>query len=285
MTKNQPAEGVLLPGPSPAIEVDHQSHRAGLIRRRRNQLGTRWRKLTPGAQAVVVLAVLRHDQRLVDMAGGNHISASAVRRCVKETIELLAVRAPRLDRALKKIARSGGVVVLLDGTLIRTGHCAGTDNRKNFSRKHKAHGLLSPALTEEKGNLIWISPAKPGRSSEITAARHNKITSHLCRAPAPPHRRGEGSESPAQPRTCRRRARLREPEVLALPDQDPHERPARHHPPAGPVRPRKHRNPPVTDDLPKKIAPPEDGYVSSSSTSRPCHVRYFGVLLLANGGH
>lgn len=56
------------------------------------------------------------------------------------------------------------------------------DNRKNFSGKHKAHGLLFLALTDEKGNLIWISAAKPGRSSEITAARHNKITSHLREA-------------------------------------------------------------------------------------------------------
>ncbi|MGW3635603.1 transposase family protein [Streptomyces sp. NPDC005122] len=47
------------------------------------------------------------------------------------------------------------------------------------SGKHKAHGLLFLALTDEKGNLIWISAAKPGRSSEITTARHNKITEHL----------------------------------------------------------------------------------------------------------
>ncbi|MGC9535587.1 hypothetical protein [Streptomyces sp. UG1] len=40
-----------------------------------------------------MLAVLRHDQRLADMAGGNHVPASTVRRWVKETIELLAVRA------------------------------------------------------------------------------------------------------------------------------------------------------------------------------------------------
>ncbi|MGW2893014.1 transposase family protein, partial [Streptomyces griseoruber] len=152
MTKNQPAEGpqdvvyqVRLPLSKQTIDLV-----AGLIRRRRNQLGTRWRKLTPGAQVVVVLAVLRHDQRLADMAGGNHVSASTVRRWVKETIELLAVRAPRLDGTLKKIARSGGVVVLPDGTLVRTRRRTGTDSRKNFSGKHKAHGLLFLALTDEK---------------------------------------------------------------------------------------------------------------------------------------
>jgi hypothetical protein len=72
--------------------------------------------------------------------------------------------------------------VLLDGTLVRTRRRTGADNRKNFSDKHKAHGLLFLALTDEKGNLIWISAAKPGRSSEITAARHNKITGHLREA-------------------------------------------------------------------------------------------------------
>ncbi|MFF5161296.1 transposase family protein [Streptomyces sp. NPDC000348] len=155
---------------------------ASLIRRRRKQLGTRWRKVTPGTQAIVVLAVLRHDQRLVDMASGNAVSASTVRRWILEVLGLLAARAPRLDRALKKIARRGGVVVLLDGTLVRTRRRTGADNRRNYSGKHKAHGLLFLALTDEKGNLIWISSARPGRASEITAARHDHITRHLREA-------------------------------------------------------------------------------------------------------
>jgi hypothetical protein len=151
----------------------------GLIRGRLKKIGSRWRKLPPGKIALIVLAVLRHDQRLSDMAGGNGISASTVRRWLLEVIELLAARAPRLDRALKKIARKGGVVVLLDGTLVRTRRRTGDENRPNYSGKHKAHGLLFLALTDEKGNLVWISAAKPGRSSEITTARHNKITAHL----------------------------------------------------------------------------------------------------------
>lgn len=154
----------------------------GLIRQERNRLNTRWRKVSSGTQAVIVLAVLRHDQRLADMAGGNAVSASTVRRWVMEVIRLLSARAPRLDRALKKIARAGGVVVLLDGTLIRTRRRTGKDNRKNYSGKHKSHGLLFLALTDEQGNVIWISAAKPGRSSEITTARHNKITGHLREA-------------------------------------------------------------------------------------------------------
>jgi hypothetical protein len=153
---------------------------AGLIRGRRKQLGTRWRKVTPGTQAIVVLALLRHDQRLLDMADGNDVSASTVRRWVLEVLGLLAARAPRLGRALKKIARRGGAVVLLDGTLVRTRRRTGADNRKNAAGN--AGGLLFLALTDEKGDLIWISSARPGRVSEITAARHDHITRHLREA-------------------------------------------------------------------------------------------------------
>ncbi|WP_331760824.1 transposase family protein [Streptomyces sp. NBC_01238] len=155
---------------------------ADLIRKQRKRLGTRWRKVTPGTQAIIVLAVLRHDQRLLDMAGGNDVSASTVRRWVLEVINLLSTRAPRLDRALKNIARRGGVVVLLDGTLVRTRRRTGAENRRNYSGKHKAHGLLFLALTDVKGNLIWISAAKPGRSSEITTARHDRLNGHLREA-------------------------------------------------------------------------------------------------------
>lgn len=126
-----------------------------------------------------MLAVLRHDQRLADMAGGNDVAPSTVRRWVWEIIELLATRAPRLDRALKKIAKTGGQVVLLDGSLIRTHRRTGLDNRRNYSGKHKAHGLLMLGITDTKGNLLWVSAARPGRSSEITTARHNKIVQKL----------------------------------------------------------------------------------------------------------
>lgn len=85
----------------------------------------------------------------------------------------------RLDRALKKVTRKGGHVVLLDGTLIRTRRRTGKDNRRHYSGKHKSHGLLFLALTDDRGRLLWISAARPGRSSEITTARYNKLLEHL----------------------------------------------------------------------------------------------------------
>lgn len=117
-----------------------------LLRGHLKKIRSRWRKLPSGRIATIVLAVLRHDQRLADMAGGNRISATTVRRWVMEVIELLAARADRLDRALKKVTRRGGHVVLVDGTLIRTQRRTGADNRRNYSGKHKAHGLLFLAL-------------------------------------------------------------------------------------------------------------------------------------------
>ncbi|MFD9513212.1 hypothetical protein [Streptomyces mirabilis] len=56
------------------------THVADLLRRHLKAIRSRRRALPPGKIALLVLAVLRHDQRLDDMAGGNDISATTVRR-------------------------------------------------------------------------------------------------------------------------------------------------------------------------------------------------------------
>jgi len=152
---------------------------AGLLRAHLKKIGSRWRKLPPGKIALIVLATLRHDHRLADMAGGNGVSASTISRWTWEIIGLLAARAPRLDRALAAITRQGGDAVLLDGTLISTCRRSGTANRSNYNGKHKKHGLLFLALTDQAGNLIWISSAHRGAASEITAARQDHIAGRL----------------------------------------------------------------------------------------------------------
>ncbi|MEU2743482.1 transposase family protein [Streptomyces sp. NPDC007095] len=155
------------------------NHLADLLLRHLKTIRTRWRILPPGRIAVIVLAILRHDQRLADMAGGNDVSESTVRRWRDELIRLLAAQAPRLDRALKKIVRQGGEVVLIDGTLIPTQRRTGKADRRNYSGKHRRHGLHFLALTDERGRLIWISAARPGRTHDNTAARHDHILAHL----------------------------------------------------------------------------------------------------------
>lgn len=64
--------------------------------------------LPPGKIAVVVLAVLHHDQRLADMAGGDDVSESTLRRWRDERIGLLAVQAPGLDRACERSPSRAG---------------------------------------------------------------------------------------------------------------------------------------------------------------------------------
>jgi hypothetical protein len=179
-TTIQPAEGTPLVYQC-ALPLSRQTLAfvADQLRAHLKKIGSRWRKLPPGRIALIVLATLRHDHRLADMAGGNGVSASTISRWTWEIIGLLAARAPRLDRALAAIKKEGGEAVLLDGTLIPTRRRTGTANRKNYNGKHKKHGLLFLALTDQAGNLIWISSARRGAASEIRAARHDHITGHL----------------------------------------------------------------------------------------------------------
>lgn len=151
----------------------------GLLSAHLKKIKSRWRKLPTGRIAVIVLAALRHDQRLADLAGGNAVSRPTVDRWLKEMIELLAARAPRLERVLAKIAREGGSVVLLDGSLIPTERHSGLPMKRRWSAKHKRHGLLVIALTDVKGRLLWTSTARPARGSEITACRHDDLVGRL----------------------------------------------------------------------------------------------------------
>jgi hypothetical protein len=154
----------------------------GLIRQHRRTIGSRWRKATPGRQAVLALAWLRHDQRLADLATAQEVSPGTIRRWALEALHLLAARAPRLDRVLARLAARGQVVVLADGTLIPTRRRTGTANRPHYNGKHRRHGLNVQALTDLQGRLLWLSPVLPGATLDITAARHHRLLDRLYRA-------------------------------------------------------------------------------------------------------
>ncbi|MGW0753261.1 hypothetical protein [Streptomyces sp. NPDC002587] len=62
---------------------------ADLLRKRLKAIGSRWRSLPTGRIVVLVLAVLLHDQRATDLADGNQISATTIRRWTREVIDLL----------------------------------------------------------------------------------------------------------------------------------------------------------------------------------------------------
>src|SRR6516165_5095138 len=75
---------------------------AGIIRRRRKKIGSAWRKLNPGRQALLVLAYLRKGETFAELAAGFGIGTATAWRYVAETTALLAARSPGLRHALAK---------------------------------------------------------------------------------------------------------------------------------------------------------------------------------------
>jgi hypothetical protein len=61
---------------------------AGIIRRHRKAIGSCWRKLNPGRQALLVLAYLRKGDPFVELAAGFGISTSTAWWYVNETVAL-----------------------------------------------------------------------------------------------------------------------------------------------------------------------------------------------------
>ncbi len=168
---------------------------AGRVRARPKKIGSRWRTLPPGRIALIVPAVLRHDQRLSGLAGACQVSASTVRRWLLEAVHLLAARAERLDRALKKTVKRGGTVVPIDSTLIPTRRRTGTDDRPDYSDKRKMHGLHVLALTDDEDNLIR-GLGRPARAAPTTSPPPVTTTSPpICARPG--SERSATSASPA----------------------------------------------------------------------------------------
>jgi hypothetical protein len=89
---------------------------SGLVRAHRREIGTPWRALDPGQQAMLVLVYLRKGEPFAEVGAGFGVSTTTCWRY--ETVELLAARAPKLRAALGKAKREGMAYVIIDGTLI-----------------------------------------------------------------------------------------------------------------------------------------------------------------------
>lgn len=150
------------------------------IRQHRTEAKSRWRKLSDLDCALVVLAVLRHDQRPDDLAAAHRVSGQSVRRWVTQVIRILARKAPSLNRALARAARDGIQVLLLDGSCIPVQHPAGRRAaQRHYCAKHKARHLRALTLTDQHGRLLWISAAEPAGTHETTQAKRHHIPARL----------------------------------------------------------------------------------------------------------
>ncbi len=86
------------------------------LRQDRRELGSRWRRLTPGRQALLTLAHLRNGQTYAQLAAGFGIGIATAYRYITEAVDLLADLAPTLAEAVR--AASTKAFALLDGTLL-----------------------------------------------------------------------------------------------------------------------------------------------------------------------
>lgn len=141
---------------------------AGLIRAHRRAIGSRWRALDPGRQALLTLAYLRQGHTYAELAPGFGISIATAARRVHEAIDLLATRAPKLRAGLRAAKRSGRGYVLIDGTLIPTDRLAA--DRPYYAGKHRCHGMNLQVITDPDGNLLWVSGAIRGAIHDVKAA-------------------------------------------------------------------------------------------------------------------
>lgn len=174
------------------------------LRQRRAQVGTRWRRLSVGRQALLVLAHLRKGETYTDLTTGFGIGTTTAFRYIHEAIEVLAALALSLQEAVTAAIRKAFVV--LDGTLLRidrVGMGSGRD-RPYFSAKHKAHGVNVQVISDPAGRLIWASPALPGARHDMGAAREHGILDTLSaagiRVIADNGYRGSGFEVPQRRR-------------------------------------------------------------------------------------
>lgn len=74
---------------------------ADLLRGRRAERGTRWRKLPVGRQALLVVAHLRKNDTYAELACGFGVGTSTVYRYVRGGLDLLTAKAPTLEQAIE----------------------------------------------------------------------------------------------------------------------------------------------------------------------------------------
>jgi DDE superfamily endonuclease/Helix-turn-helix of DDE superfamily endonuclease len=136
------------------------SYVSGIIRRHRKSIGSRWRRLNPGKQALLVLAYLRKGEAFAELAAGFAVGATTAWRYVEETVALLAARAPKLRTAIRDATKAGHAYVVVDGTLIPIDRLAA--DRPFYSGKHKKHGMNLQVIASPRGDILWVSGPLPG---------------------------------------------------------------------------------------------------------------------------
>jgi hypothetical protein len=152
------------------------------LRAHRRSTRTRWRVLSSGRQALMVLAHLRKGETYRDLAVGFGVGTTTAYRYLREALQVLAGLAPSLGQAMQ--AAAAKAYVILDGTLLRIDRVAMASGRDRtyYSGKAKAHGVNVQVISDPAGRLIWASPALPGARHDAGAAQEHTIPEALTAA-------------------------------------------------------------------------------------------------------
>jgi hypothetical protein len=112
------------------------------------------------------------------LAAGFRIGTATVYRYIAEAVDLLAATAPDLAAAMRHVRELA--FVILDGTLVLIDRIRGSKDRVHYAGKHKRHGVNVQVLADLAGRLVWASPALPGATHDLTAARAHGIIAALA---------------------------------------------------------------------------------------------------------
>ncbi|MFI7237635.1 transposase family protein [Streptomyces cyaneofuscatus] len=142
------------------------------------EIGTRWRHLTAGRQALLALAHLRCGDTYTQLAAGSGIGIATAYRHIREAVHVLAALTPTLAEAMR-ITRTKALVTL-DGTPLPINRIAA--NTPYHSGKHKRHGMNIHVLTDPIDRPLRASPTLPGSTHDLTTARTQDIAQPLTDA-------------------------------------------------------------------------------------------------------
>ncbi|MEQ4301357.1 transposase family protein [Plantactinospora sp. B6F1] len=153
------------------------NHLAERICGHRQQRNSRWRRLTPGRQALLALTHVRNGDAYTRLAAGFQIGI-ATAWALQEAIALLSATADDLHTAMQRIRHLA--YAILDGTLIPIDRVA--DQRPYYSGKQERHGVNVQVVADAVGRVVWASAALPGSTRGLTAARTRGIIDALTSA-------------------------------------------------------------------------------------------------------
>jgi hypothetical protein len=175
---------------------------AGIIRRHRVAARSRWRRLNPGKQALLVLVYLRKGEMFAEVGAGFGIGTTAAWRYVNEMVALLAARAPKLRTAVRDAKKAGHAYVVVDGTLIPIDRVAA--DRPFYSGKHQKHGMNLQVIASPGGDILWVSGYQGSTYAKIPYRDKNKPESQKQTNKAHAQLRAPGERANAQLKTCSR---------------------------------------------------------------------------------